>query len=77
MGQLPLHAPAVLRTYVFSFTQSYIFSHVDYVLYKTFRPYSPHNLQIFLPRVFVYTIFYFSRVQFGICLGSLELRHVH
>jgi hypothetical protein len=34
-------------------------------------------LQIFLPGVFIYTILYFSQVQVGICLGSLELYYVH
>jgi hypothetical protein len=31
----------------------------------------------FLPGVFVCTVLYFSQVQAGICLGSLELCHVH
>jgi hypothetical protein len=39
--------------------------------------YAVTNLQIFLLGVFVYTLLYFSQVQVGICLGSLELHYVH
>jgi hypothetical protein len=44
-------------------------------MHKSFRPYSLHNLQIFLPGVSVCTILYFSQVQVGICLGSLDCEH--
>jgi hypothetical protein len=46
-------------------------------LFSQYRPYSFRNLQIFLPGVSIYTILYFSPVQVGICLGSLEPCHVH
>jgi hypothetical protein len=53
-------------------------SHVHYIISecRPCRPYSLHNLQFFLPGVFVYTVLHFSQVRVGICLSSLELCHV-
>jgi hypothetical protein len=62
---LPLHAPAVLRAYVFWF--KIIFSQLSWFLvfwmHKAFNPYWLHNLQIFFPGMFICVILYVSQVQ--------------
>jgi hypothetical protein len=46
-------------------------------MHKATRRYSLHNLQIFFPGLFICAVFYISQVQIRICLGSLELYHIH
>jgi hypothetical protein len=48
-------------------------------MHKAVRLYSLHNLQIFLPGMFILVcaIFCVGKVKVGICLGNLKLYHVH